>query len=91
MVCLWWLLYLDMFWEAFRGYPVDLVSNPAQAKVSRWYTDVTRVVDTIAPKCPLHYRAQHSLWFKEELQAMKLVRKQLESKWRRALLEFNLA
>lgn len=56
-----------------------------------WYTVVVWVVDVLAPKYSVHFRAHTSLWFTEEFWAMTLLRRQLKSRERKNISELNLA
>ena len=86
MVHPWRLLALDGFLEALE----DMAGDSVKAHVDRWYTKVTWVVDTIAPKCTLCFRVQVSPQFMVELQAMKFARRQLESRWKKDQLDHKL-
>lgn len=56
--CPWRLLDAIGFQNVFRVFGTDLVGTPVKSQVPHHYLEVNWAVDTIAPKCPLWYRAQ---------------------------------
>ncbi|KAF7237949.1 RNA-directed DNA polymerase from mobile element jockey [Varanus komodoensis] len=70
----------DGFLKALEEFPVDKAGAPVDALVELWNGEMTRAIDTIAPKCPLPPgRAHSSPWYTPELQAMKQVVQGLEN------------
>ena len=51
------LLDLKQFQEALGGLTADLIDDPVEAQVDRWYLETTRATNMIAPKRLLHSRA----------------------------------
>ncbi|KAF7235294.1 Vomeronasal type-2 receptor 26 [Varanus komodoensis] len=75
----------DGFLKALGEFPADKAGAPVKALVELWNGEMTRAVDTIAPKRPLPPgRARSSPWYTPELQAMKQVGRRLEHRWRRS-------
>ncbi|KAF7246017.1 putative RNA-directed DNA polymerase from transposon BS [Varanus komodoensis] len=75
----------DGFLEALGDFPVDKAGAPVDALVEVWNDEMTRAIDTIAPKRPLPPgRARSSPWYTPELWAMKQVGRRLERRWRRS-------
>ncbi|KAF7238147.1 Sperm-associated antigen 17 [Varanus komodoensis] len=74
----------DGFLEALGDFPVGKAGDPVDALVELWNEEMTRAIDTIAPKRPLPPgRAHSSPWYTPELRAMKQVGRCLECRWRR--------
>ncbi|KAF7251550.1 hypothetical protein EYD10_03015 [Varanus komodoensis] len=70
----------DGFLKALGEFPADKTGAPVKALVELWNGEMTRAIDTIAPKCPLPPgRAHSSPWYTPELWAMKRVGRRLES------------
>ena len=90
MVCPGRLLNPIGFQDDMCGILTDLAGAPVEALVDGWYATAGRAVDMIAPKHPLHHRAQPVPWFNQHLWAMKRNRGRLESVWRRNQTENNL-
>ncbi|KAF7239258.1 hypothetical protein EYD10_14085 [Varanus komodoensis] len=75
----------DGFLEALGDFPVDKAGDPVDVLVVLWNEQMTRAIDTIAPKRPLPPgRARSSPWYTPELRAMKQVGRRLERRWRRS-------
>ncbi|KAF7243480.1 putative RNA-directed DNA polymerase from transposon BS, partial [Varanus komodoensis] len=75
----------DVFLKALGEFPVDKAGAPVDALVELWNGDMTRDIDTIAPKRPLlPGRARSSPWYTPELRAMKRVGRRLECRWRKS-------
>ncbi|KAF7246806.1 Chorion-specific transcription factor GCMa, partial [Varanus komodoensis] len=73
------------FLKALGEFPADKTGAPVEALVELWNREMTRAVDTIAPKRPLPLgRARSSPWYTPELRAMKQVGRRLERRWRRS-------
>ncbi|KAF7244380.1 putative RNA-directed DNA polymerase from transposon BS [Varanus komodoensis] len=75
----------DGFLKALGEFPADQTGAPVEALVELWNGEITRAVDTIAPKRPLPPgRAHSSPWYTPELRAMKQVGRRLERRWRKS-------
>ncbi|KAF7244472.1 VWFA and cache domain-containing protein 1 [Varanus komodoensis] len=75
----------DGFLGALGEFPADKTGAPVEALVELWNGEMTRAVDTIAPKRPLPPgRVRSSPWYTPELRAMKRVGRQLERRWRKS-------
>ncbi|KAF7251817.1 putative RNA-directed DNA polymerase from transposon BS [Varanus komodoensis] len=75
----------DGFLKALGEFPADKTGAPVEALVELWNGEMTRAVDTIAPKRPLPPgRVRSSPWYTPELRAMKRVGRQLEHRWRKS-------
>uniref|UniRef100_A0A8D2J9Z0 Reverse transcriptase domain-containing protein n=1 Tax=Varanus komodoensis TaxID=61221 RepID=A0A8D2J9Z0_VARKO len=75
----------DGFLKALGEFPADKTGAPVKALVELWNGEMTRAVDTIAPKRPLPPgRVRSSPWYTPELRAMKRVGRQLERRWRKS-------
>ncbi|KAF7250183.1 putative RNA-directed DNA polymerase from transposon BS [Varanus komodoensis] len=75
----------DGFLKALGEFPADKTGAPVEALVEQWNTEMTRAVDTIAPKRPLPPGRVHSSpWYTPELRAMKRVGRRLECRWRKS-------
>ncbi|KAF7250618.1 hypothetical protein EYD10_03722 [Varanus komodoensis] len=75
----------DGFLKALGEFPADKTGAPVEALVELWNGEMTRAVDTIAPKRPLPPgRVRSSPWYTPELRAMKRVGRQLERRWRKS-------
>ncbi|KAF7254198.1 hypothetical protein EYD10_01049 [Varanus komodoensis] len=75
----------DGFLEALGDFPVGKAGAPVDALVELWNEEMTRAIDTIAPKRPLPPgRAHSSPWYMLELRAMKQVGRCLERRWKRS-------
>ncbi|KAF7252893.1 putative RNA-directed DNA polymerase from transposon BS [Varanus komodoensis] len=73
------------FLKALGEFPADKTGAPVEALVELWNGEMTRAVDTIAPKRPLPPgRARSSPWYTPELRAMKQVGRRLERRWRKS-------
>ncbi|KAF7244332.1 hypothetical protein EYD10_09255 [Varanus komodoensis] len=73
------------FLKALGEFPADKLGAPFEALVKLWNGEMTRAVDTIAPKRPLPPgRARSSPWYTPELRAMKQVGRWLERRWRKS-------
>ncbi|KAF7249458.1 RNA-directed DNA polymerase from mobile element jockey [Varanus komodoensis] len=73
----------DGFLKALGDFPADKTGAPVEALVELWNGEMTRAVDTIAPKRPLPPgRVRSSPWYTPELRAMKRVGRQLEQLFR---------
>ncbi|KAF7241018.1 RNA-directed DNA polymerase from mobile element jockey [Varanus komodoensis] len=73
------------FLKALGEFPADKTGAPVEALVELWNGEMTRAVDTIAPKRPLPPgRARTSPWYTPELRAMKQVGRRLERRWRKS-------
>ena len=57
MACPHRLLDPITFQDVMGVIPADLLGAPVEAHVTRWYTEVTQVADTVPPKCPLQCQA----------------------------------
>ncbi|KAF7245550.1 hypothetical protein EYD10_08337 [Varanus komodoensis] len=80
----------DGFLKALGEFPADKTSAPVEALVKLWNGEMTRAVDTIAPKHPLPPgRAHSSPWYTSELQVMKQARRWLECRWRKSWDEYD--
>ncbi|KAF7254804.1 RNA-directed DNA polymerase from mobile element jockey [Varanus komodoensis] len=67
------------FLKALGEFPADKMGAPVEALVELWNGEMTRAVDTIAPKRSLPPgRARSSPWYTPELRAMKQVGRRLE-------------
>ncbi|KAF7242950.1 putative RNA-directed DNA polymerase from transposon BS [Varanus komodoensis] len=74
---------LDLVFST-RQEEVDKAGDPVDALVELW-NEMTRAIDTIAPKRPLPPgRARSSPWYTPELRAMKQVGRRIECRWRRS-------
>ncbi|KAF7236044.1 putative RNA-directed DNA polymerase from transposon BS [Varanus komodoensis] len=75
----------DGFLKALGEFPADKTGAPVKALVELWNGEMTRAIDTIAPKRPLlPGRAHSSPWYTPELRAMKQAGRRLERRWRRS-------
>ncbi|KAF7253695.1 hypothetical protein EYD10_00878 [Varanus komodoensis] len=75
----------DGFLKALGEFPADKTGVPVEALVELWNREMTRAVDTIAPKRPLPPgRAHSSPWYTPELRVMKQAGRWLEHRWRRS-------
>ncbi|KAF7254753.1 Formin-2, partial [Varanus komodoensis] len=75
----------DGFLEALGDIPVDKAGDPVDALVELWNEEMTRAIDTIAPKRPLPPgRDRSSPWYTPELRVTKQVGRHLERRWRRS-------
>ncbi|KAF7245344.1 hypothetical protein EYD10_08460 [Varanus komodoensis] len=75
----------DGFLGALGEFPADKTGAPVEALVELWNGEMTRAVDTIAPKRPLPLgRVRSSPWYTPELRAMKRVGRRLERRWRKS-------
>ncbi|KAF7249282.1 Peroxisome proliferator-activated receptor gamma coactivator 1-beta [Varanus komodoensis] len=75
----------DGFLKALGEFPADKTGAPVEALVELWNGEMTRAVDTIAPKHPLPPgRVRSSPWYTPELRAMKRVGRRLEHRWRKS-------
>ncbi|KAF7234897.1 E3 ubiquitin-protein ligase TRIM21 [Varanus komodoensis] len=73
----------DGFLKALGEFLANKTGAPVGALVELWNGEMTRAVDTIAPKHPLPLgRARSSPWYTPELWAMKHVGRRLERRWR---------
>ncbi|KAF7247959.1 putative RNA-directed DNA polymerase from transposon BS [Varanus komodoensis] len=73
------------FLKALGEFPADKTGAPVEALVELWNGEMTRAVDTIAPKHPLPPgRAHSSPWYTPELRAMKQVGRPIECRWRKS-------
>ncbi|KAF7251650.1 RNA-directed DNA polymerase from mobile element jockey [Varanus komodoensis] len=69
----------DGFLKALGEFPADKTGAPVKALVELWNGEMTRAVDTIAPKHPLPPgRAHSSPWYTPELRVMKQAGRRLE-------------
>ncbi|KAF7245360.1 RNA-directed DNA polymerase from mobile element jockey [Varanus komodoensis] len=69
----------DGFLKALRDFPVDKAGDPVDALAELWNGEMTRAIDTIAPKRPPPPdRARSSPWYTPELRVMKQVGRHLE-------------
>ncbi|KAF7241902.1 Non-homologous end-joining factor 1 [Varanus komodoensis] len=75
----------DGFLKALGEFPADKTDASVEALVELWNGEMTRAVDTIAPKRPLPPgRVRSSPWYTPELRAMKRVGRRLERRWRKS-------
>uniref|UniRef100_A0A8D2LLU3 Reverse transcriptase domain-containing protein n=1 Tax=Varanus komodoensis TaxID=61221 RepID=A0A8D2LLU3_VARKO len=75
----------DGFLKALGDFPVDKAGAPVDALVELWNGEMTRAIDTIAPKRPLPPgRACSSPWYTPELRVVKRVGRRLECRWKRS-------
>ncbi|KAF7243052.1 putative RNA-directed DNA polymerase from transposon BS [Varanus komodoensis] len=75
----------DGFLKALGEFPADKTGAPVEALVELWNGEMTRAVDTIAPKHPLLPGRAHSCpWYTPELWVMKQAGRRLERRWRKS-------
>ncbi|XP_053155745.1 uncharacterized protein LOC128346445 [Hemicordylus capensis] len=73
------LMDYNLFLGVLGDFPAGITGTPVEALVALWNGEVTRAVNTIAPKCPLlQSRARAAPWYTPELRVKQQAGRQLK-------------